>query len=563
MRRRPRVKLVVAGLVSACLVMPAAQGSAEGPWPAADHGAHTEDAAYSSVPRPVAPVEDEAGAGAGEEPTRAASVVTGSAWSWYMDPRVLATSRATYFSSVNNTGDVQVTSVDHGTARLRHAVLQPEFEPDDHNAPSLTELEDGRVVAFWNAHGLVPAHYRITLRSGDVTTFGPAMELTGSGLEEEGTTYTSIIQLRGEKRRYHLFTRRSSDDAWVMTTSEDLITWTPAVRLLAHVDDESYPYVKFAGNGWDTIHMVFSDTTARPGHRSSLHHMSFSKGVFRRSDGSAIRSLDAVAGTGRASPRPIEPGLATRIHAGYDGDGQARPYDIALDGQDPVVALTTGDTRSKSWTHRWMRRRGDAWTGSTLLRSAAAPEGVTLQQSDPDRVLLVRAGRLEEYRTTDGGASWTRRPVASGDDHRTPATPWSAPGAGSGPVSAAWLSGQYGGFRKGAWSTTLMMATSGPAPIDLQVGWPSRWVRGAGVHVTARAGVGGAGVAGRKAWLVFTSVDDEEEWVSAGRTDEEGEVELTLDRAPSPGTRVRVVLPRTPEWGKAFSPPRVVPGVRP
>lgn len=559
MTRRPRVQIAATLVLAGCLIAPMAGESTAGQWPVASPGGYTEKAAYSATPTPVAEVRDEpAGRAAARPRTRTAAVVADSAWSWYMDPRVLTTSGATYFSSVRNTGDVQVTSVDHGTARLRHAVLQPDFEADDHNAPSLSELDDGRIVAFWNAHGLVPAHYRTTVRSGDVTTFGPAAELTGSGLEDEGTTYTSIVQLRGAERQYHLFTRRASDDAWVMTTSDDLLTWTPAVRLFDHVDPQSYPYVKIIGTGWDTIHMVFSDTTASAEEDSSLHHVSLSDGVFRRSDGSPIRSLEAVAGTGGASPRPIEPREATRIHDGRGGDGRARPYDIALDGGDPVVVFTTGNRWTGHWTYRWMRRRGDVWTGSTLLRSTTDPGGIALRHDDPRTAVLVQDGAVEEYRSADDGDSWTRRTIAAPDANRTPATPWSSGGV-SGPVSAAWLHGPYEGFRDGAWSTTLTMETRDPAPIDLRVRWPASWAKGGDIRATITAGVGGPPVSGRTVWLLVRQPGGDEQWVRSGRTGADGTARVRVDESVPPGSRVRLVVPTTREWGQAVSPARVRP----
>lgn len=562
MRRRPRVQIAVTLLVGGLLVAPGGMGDTHGrEAPSPGPGGYEEDAAYSAEPEPLAEVHDDrVGApGAGATSMRTAAVVADSAWSWYMDPRALTTDRATYFSSVHSSGDVQVTSVDRGTSRLRHAVIQPDFEADDHNAPSLTELEDGRIVAFWNAHGVIPAHYRVTVRPGDVTTFGPAMELTGSGLGDEGTTYTAILQLRGADDQYHLFTRRESDNAWVMTTSDDLLTWTPAVRLFDHVDERSFPYAKFVGTGWDTIHMVFSDTTASAREQSSLHHVSLSDGVFRRTDGTAIRSLEAVAGTAREPARPIEPREATRLHVGRGGDGRGRPYDIALDGTEPVVAFTTGNRWTGRWTYRWMRVREDEWTGSTLSRSTADPGGISLDHDDPQRVVLVNGSSVEEYRTDDDGESWWRRPVSAQGPNRTPAVPRSSDGV-PGPVSSAWLSGDYTGFREGAWSTTLMMETEDPAPLDLRVGWPSSWAKGGDVRARVTAGVGGRPVPGRTIWLVVSRPGEGEEWVRSARTDEDGAVRLGLDERLPAGSRVRLHVPATREWGLAGSSPRVVPG---
>lgn len=317
---------------------------------------HVGDAApnaYSAVPEhEVTPRRTYAARRSDGPGTRTAAVVAHSAWSWYMDPRVLGTSKATHMSSVRNNGDIQVTSVDRGTSRLRHAVLQPKFQPDDHNAPALTELPDGRIAAFWNSHGSVPGRYQVTTKAGDVTTFGPAQRLTGSGLERDGVTYMTLLQLRGNSHRYHLFTRRARDNAWVMTRSRDLRTWTPAVRLFNHPTRENVPYPKFVTTGWNTIHMAVSDTTASPGQRSSMFHMVLKDGVFRQSNGRVIRNLSAVAGSAGRAPRPIDPREATLVYDGRSADGRARIYDIALDGNVPTFVLTTGNSSTGEWTYK-------------------------------------------------------------------------------------------------------------------------------------------------------------------------------------------------------------------
>ena len=89
--------------------------------------------AYQGTPQtqsPVASAPQRRSLGSG---MRTAAVVADSAWSWYMDPRVLGTRTATYLSSVRKNGDIQVTKVARGSAELSHTVLAARFQADDHN----------------------------------------------------------------------------------------------------------------------------------------------------------------------------------------------------------------------------------------------------------------------------------------------------------------------------------------------------------------------------------------------------------------------------------------------
>lgn len=513
--------------------------------------------AYRSTPQPAVRVASAPLRRSTTQSVRTAAVVTNSAWSWYMDPRVLGTRDATYMSSVRNNGDIQVTKVARGTSELSHTVLHARFQADDHNAPSLTEMPDGRIAAFWTGHASVPARYRVTRRPGDLTSFGSALRLNGSGLERVASTYTTVLQLRGNSYRYHLFTRRKDDNAWVMTRSKDLRTWTPAVRLFAHPTRDNVPYPKFVTTGYNTIHMAVSDTTASPGQHSSMYHMVLQGDVFRQSDGTPIRTLADIGGSGGRQPRPIDPREATLVYDGRSADGRARVYDIALKGTVPTIVLTTGTSDSSTWTYKWFRRVGGAWTMRTLDRSPGPqPSGTTLRHDNPDRVFLSRGDgdvgtrEMHEYRTSDDGESWHGRQVTSGSTqgNRTPATPW---GAKDGPVSVAWLAGPYTHFNLGQWATTVSMETTDPAPLDLRSSWPIGWAKGQGITSRVTAGVGGPGVPGRRAWLMARLPGQEEQRKNSALTDADGSVHLAVNRYYPRGTRVRVEFPSTAEWGRA------------
>lgn len=569
MLRRPLVALVALGVSWTVVSASAVAADPAAPTPAPTSTSSTPPLpepwmrpgevapqAYQGSPQtqsPVASAPQRRTLGPG---VRTAAVVADSAWSWYMDPRVLGTRTATYLSSVRKNGDIQVTKVARGSAELSHTVLAARFQADDHNAPSLTELPDGRIAAFWTAHSSVPARYRITKRPGDLSSFGPTLRLTGSGLESAPSTYTTMLQVEGAAYRYHLFTRRTSDNAWVMTRSKDLASWTPAVRLFAHEGREDPPYPKFVTAGDGTIHIAVSDTMASPGQRSSMYHLTLRDEVFRQSDGTPIRTLAEVAGSAGQAPRPIDPREATLVYDGRSADGRARVYDIAVSGGVPTIVLTTG-AEDGTWTYKWFRHLAGTWTMRTLDRAGGAqPSGITLRHDDADRVFLSRgegdvgSRELYEYRTGDDGASWQARAVTHGSTkgNRTPAAPW---GAQDGSVSTAWLAGPYTSFSSGQWATTVSIETTDPAPLELRSTWPIGWSKGKGIDGRITAGVGGVGVPGQRAWIVARLPGGEERRRNSALTDADGSVHLAVNRYYPKGTRVRVEVPAAGGWGRA------------
>ncbi|MGE9807639.1 MULTISPECIES: hypothetical protein [unclassified Janibacter] len=425
----------------------------------------------------------------------------------------------------------------------------------------MIELPDGRIAAFWNSHGSVAPRYKITTSAGDITSFGAQRLLVGSGLENDKSTYMTVMRLRGNANPYTVFTRRQSDHRWVMTTSKDLVRWTPAVALFSIALTDSIPYPKFVTTGWRTVHIAVSNTTANGSIQpSSMFHMYLKDGVFRQSDGSAIRTLAEVAGTSSGEPRPIDPVEGTQIYDGRSADGEARVYDIALTSTgQPTIVLNTGGPEGP-WTDKWFQRRSGTWVQRTLVRMATTPWGITMRHDDPARAFLSRdvlesgTRELEEYRTTDGGETWTRRELTSNTTpggNRTPATPW---GAQDGPVSVAWLRGPYTTFNKGQWDTSVTLETTGPAPVSMSSSWPWNWDEGAGVSAQVTRGVGGSGISGLTITLRVRKPGETEKWIRSRVTDMDGRASFPVNRYYPKGTLVRLYKATTTNFGLAVSP---------
>lgn len=410
--------------------------------------------------------------GSAREAPRVARVVDNGAWTLYSSPRALTTPKATYIGSVTNRGDIQVTRISADHARLDHATLAWRYLDDDHAAPALLRATEGRIAAFWGGHGDRPVTYRVSSTPESVTTFGASRRLTGSGIESMGVTYTQLLTLPGESRRYWLLTR-GSDQRWYLTTSADLRTWTKAVPLFDAPRGQAYwPYLKAVAAGRGTVDFAVTDGAPnQPQARGNLFHIRYTAGRFVRSDGRRIATLAQV----RAG-RTLDPREGTLIYNGSSPEGRARVYDIARGpGGRVAVAMTTQRPSGgrNLFSHKWFRLSSGSWKASTLTRDvAASPQGFDLAHGEPSRAWVSPAGRVQEWRTTDHGATWTSRPVStSGQQNRSPVIPWSsAPpdqGPAGGDITGLFLRGPRQGWRDGQWDLDVMLETTGAAPVTL------------------------------------------------------------------------------------------------
>src|SRR5664279_6201457 len=94
-------------------------------------------------------------AGASTGAVRNGELVADGAWCWFQDPRAVhhvGIYNRTYIGYVTSVGDIDVVSQDAGTAALAHSTLHVALQADDHDAPGLVALPDGRIAVFYSRH---------------------------------------------------------------------------------------------------------------------------------------------------------------------------------------------------------------------------------------------------------------------------------------------------------------------------------------------------------------------------------------------------------------------------
>jgi protocatechuate 3,4-dioxygenase beta subunit len=453
-------------------------------------------------------------------PARVTELVGDGAWCWFQDPRAIhyvGLHDRTYVGYVTTAGDIDVLALDDPTGTVYQTVLHPRLVADDHAAPGLEVLPDGRIAVFYAGHVGSTMYYRVSTNPEDVSSFGPEQTVPVNVSGPYGYTYANPIYLSAEHRTYLFF--RGADARPVMTYSDDnLQTWSPAHTLVLPVGavQGQRPYAKYATNGTDTIYFTFDDGHPREITTNSVYYMAYKGGQFTRANGTPIASLASVTGSDGSVPTPISNAQADLVYDGTGADGKAWVQDIAAGPDGRPVILFASFPNDSNHRYHYAAWNGTSWQqqdftggGGSIATIGGETEysgGLSLDHNDPSVVYTSRqhgtAWEIQRWTTPDLGASFAA-PVSitanSTVKNVRPVVPWGSPG----PVKVLWMSGTYTHW-KGLYNTSIQMLTTTRAPTTSRASVSAPAVpSNQKVTVSARAvyGFGGGGVPGLPASL--------------------------------------------------------------
>ena len=351
--------------------------------------------------------------------------VGSGAWCWFADPRAVAVGGVTYVGWIDGAGDVRVAEVD-GAGIVTTATLHAGLGVDDHNNPALLPRADGRLQAFYSAHGgpadVLPHRRRASRR------WGPEQR---AGDQHARPTRLHVSQPRPTRR----------PRAAGSTCSGAAATSTPRSRPRRRRDAGrrprrssgrrgQRPYVKVASDGRETIPWR-SPTGIRARRRRACttratRAASGSRGrpPHRRRRRSAGRRRP---GLGRGARRPAGLGARRRLRR----DGRPRiVYAVFLSPTDHRYrhARWTGtawEDREVTPRGRLLPRRGRRARvlGRHRLRPRAAA-GRCISRAQVDGPVagraLADAGRRRDVDPwlADGGVAREERPAGRGPRRR-------------------------------------------------------------------------------------------------------------------------------------------------
>jgi len=417
------------------------------------------------------------------------------AWSWFMDERAIIDRGYLLVGSVraigkfeNSTapgwGNVELSTLDLKTLKHERFILHEHFEQDDHDAPGLLVLRDGRYLAAYSKHNQDPrSWFRISSRPHDTSEWMPEVEMVTPGVKGnwggDNFTYCNPMMLSAEGNRIYLFHRGVSQDPNYLTSADDGRTWTYGGKLFDGRHGYS-PYTKYACNGRDIIHFVATEDHPR-NYDNSLYHGFIRNGKVYQSDGRLFAPLSTGTNTS------IRPWNLTRVYQGGPTNvAWMSDFELDKDG-NPVVLFTiqvdgAGLPRGQGgMDHRFHYAR---WDGQYWHEAQIAFAGTRLYAGEDDYTglgsinpqdtsivyistdaephsgepLISKADSKrhhELYRgvTTDGGKSWTWTTITSNSttDNLRPLVPVSKD-----PQTALiWMRGGYWNNR-GEWTTKVV-----------------------------------------------------------------------------------------------------------
>lgn len=376
------------------------------------------------------------------------SITDNGIWTWYGDPKAVyhhGDLEKTYTGWVTDAGDIEVASYDHQTNEIEKTYLRT-GSIDDHNHPSLLVLEDGKILVAQSEHTSNAIHLWRSQEAESVSSFDKTAEISTKN------TYPNLVRLPAEGNKIFLFFRGINKQP-TLVTSSDHTNWSDPVKIIQGADR---PYVKYASNGNDRIHIVYEN-----GHRKSKHntyHLYYEDGAFYTMNGTLIRTFDNL---------PVLEGEADLI---YDADAEGKSgtvWDIAIDKNGyPVILFVKLTSKHEYYYIRW---DGSEWQRTQLLSSAGGSMGsesgfsggLALNHTDPNMVFLSRKVdnmfEVEKWNTNDKGQTWTSIAVTENSQKKNtrPCVPRGVP---ANKTVLLWLYGDYEHYTgAGKYSTAIKM----------------------------------------------------------------------------------------------------------
>lgn len=405
------------------------------------------------------------------------------AWCWFQDERTFIHESTLLVGSVANgsrnparNGDIDVVAYDLASGRLTRSELHDQLEPDDHAAPALWLRPDNRLLAVYSKHGSENCFYsRLTRSPGEFSDWLPETKFIPS--EASRITYSNLHFLSAENggrgRLYNFFRGLDASFKPSYAFSDDLgSSWQVGnVVIDVPLAFRHRPYVKYASNGLDTIHIVYTDGHPRD-FDNNVYHVFYRDGQLHRSDGEVISPL----ATGLTSPDQ-----GTRIFPG-DRQNVAWVSDLHLspEGHPFVVysvqkdssGLKSSDKRAgQDHRYRYAWRDADGWhdhevsfagqrlyageddyTGNICLDPCHLDTVYLSTNADPINGLPLMSAvdgqrHYEIFRghTTDGGETWTFAAITHDStlDNLRPILPI----GGTGRTALLWFRGTYRTYR--------------------------------------------------------------------------------------------------------------------
>jgi len=363
--------------------------------------------------------------GVADEPEDLIRLDDDGAWCWYQDERALVHDGKLIVGSVScgvndkdRTGDINLTLLDLSSKEIQRVELHDRLQADDHNVSALSIRPDGSLLAIYSKHGPENKFYYRISENNDFSKWGPAKEFVPS--VKSRVTYSNVHFLKDENggtgRYYNFFRGLNATNKPSFAFSDDLgQTWTTGNIVIRFPSSFTHrPYVKYASNGTDTIHLLYTDAHPR-NFNNNVYHVFYQNGFLHRSDGSKIHSLkDGL----------INPGEGTLIFRG-DSNNIGWTSDLHLNGDGRPYAVCSVRKNSEGQSTpefgNDLRYRYAWWDGKRWNDQEIAYAGTRLYEREFDYTgnICLDPNALDQvYISTDADPVTGKALVSEADGKR-------------------------------------------------------------------------------------------------------------------------------------------------
>lgn len=350
-------------------------------------------------------------------------VQEGAGWIWFNRPSAVydAASHKTFAAWITTSAGVVLAEYDHDSGAWSMNTVATEASADDHESPTILLRQDGVVVAFQADHSGGGLDVWIGNTPGQITS---VTHYDHSALSSQ-ITYPQAVEFETSGDIMLTWRDGGWDRSYAISTDGGE-TFSAAAKLFDGTNERPYLHVAQAG---DEAHFLLSRDHPREiaAGLNDMYHFYYddATGTFHFSDGSPLTM-------------PGGPANATLIEDASVNGYNFWGHDIAIgaDGRPVVVyaevrpsSLDAGvisDTELLDHRYRYGRWTGSAWETYEVASSgprvggfqfgnsveAHYSPGMALNHDDPTRLFVSLRDSTGlsawEYRTVDGGQTWTR-----------------------------------------------------------------------------------------------------------------------------------------------------------
>jgi hypothetical protein len=286
-------------------------------------------------------------------------IMSGLANTYWTKPVALEHAGDLYVGGVTRSGQIKVGSVVGGTVS---DFTLATHEADDHSAPSITRMANGKLLAVYTRHNAdTTIRYRISTNADDPTAWDTEATLAASG----GTVSYSQCWVDSTDR-VHLFFRVGNETWGHRYSDNEGSTWSAQKNFLTLTGDQIYIVTVPAPGDPDTLRMAMvGHPTISTDHDVYYAEIDLTTGDIASPGGaSQVNLYDASAA---ALPSDFE----VAFDAATESNTNLRLFDIG-GGANPQIAFATFTTTANA-QYRESRRVSGTWTVSGNIAAAGPP----------------------------------------------------------------------------------------------------------------------------------------------------------------------------------------------